>query len=152
MQNEARISGTINNHLKSDDVEPAIEDLVRKYHYQAITQANILFWFSLILGASGFILISYAVIMFPNIEELQLLLRTIAGTVLEIVAGLFFRQAKEVRGRATELYDKLRADKRQTDAIALADSIDDIMVKSAIKAYLAEKMISRTPGSKNSSS
>jgi hypothetical protein len=145
MLNQIQISPTINNHLKNDDVESAFVDLVHNYHRQALTQASILFWFSLVVGTLGFILISYAVIMSPNIKEAQLLLRAIPGTVLEIIAGLFFRQAKEVRCRATELYDKLRADKQQADAIALADSIDDIMIKSAVKAHLAKKMITRRP-------
>jgi hypothetical protein len=135
-----RITSKVARLSKTNVPASSVNDLLLSYHCQAINQANILFWFSLIAAAIGFSLLSYAIIMSPNLNELQLLLRSLPGTMIEIGAGLFFRQARQVRRRATALLDRLRVDRQLADAIALADTISDRRIQNVIKAYLATKM------------
>lgn len=64
---------------------------------------------------------------------------------MDAVAFLFFRQAKETRQRATELYDKLRLDKKIAESATLVASIEDTRLRSAVKAQLALHMSGLEP-------
>lgn len=147
MLNDGQPTSGIGAHTKTISTCSIVQELLYSYHRQAIYQANILFWFSMIAGALGLVLITYTIIMSSHMTELQLLLRSLSGTAIELVAGLFFRQAREVRHRATALFDRLRIDRQQTDAIALVESITDAKVKSRVKAHLAIKMVGISPDS-----
>ena len=64
---------------------------------------------------------------------------------MDAVAFLFFRQASETRQRATELYDRLRRDKQMTESLRLVTSIEDLRVRSAVKAQMALHMSGLDP-------
>lgn len=147
MQNQHRGTTAVGSAPNTNAFDSLAGELLRGYHRQAISQAKILFWFSMMAAAVGLIILSYAIVMSSHMSELQLLLRSSSGTVIEIMAGLFFRQAREVRQRATALFDRLRLDRQQTSAIILAESITDAKVQSIVKAYLAIKMVDALPNS-----
>jgi len=44
--------------------------------------------------------------------------------MIDSVAYLFFKQASETRQRATEFYDRLRTDKKNTESINLIAHIE----------------------------
>ncbi len=75
-----------------------------------------------------------------NSSELELVLKSLPGVAISSVAGLFFKQAGETRQRATELYDRLRNDKKIKEAISLVDTIENDNIKSLIKAQIALNM------------
>ena len=58
---------------------------------------------------------------------------------------MFFKQAAETRQRATDLYDRLRRDKQTSDSINLVASIEDVRVRSAVKAQMALHMTGLEP-------
>jgi hypothetical protein len=149
MQNQHRVAIAASSTLNTNSSNSLALELLRSYHCQAISQAKLLFWFSMVAATVGLVILSYAMIMSSHMYELQLLLRSFSGTVIEIMAGLFFRQAREVRQRATALFDRLRIDKQQTDAITLAESITDAKVQSLVKAYLAIAMVDALSNSPN---
>lgn|SRR4029077_18022313 len=57
----------------------------------------------------------------------------------------FFKQAAEIRQRATELYDRLRQDKQVAESSAIVASIEDVHLRSAVKAQLALHMSGLQP-------
>jgi len=71
--------------------------------------------------------------------------KTLPGLAVDLVAGLFFRQAEETRQRATALYDRLRADNQRSQAVTLVESIKDERVRSAVKAQLSLHMAGLEP-------
>jgi hypothetical protein len=46
-------------------------------------------------------------------------------------------RAEQAHKRATDLYDRLREDNARSDAIELADSIEEVAIKSQVKARTA---------------
>jgi len=117
-----------------------IEELISSYHRQALSQAGIQFYFSVVAAAIGFGIIVYIVLTRNTSSEFELVLKSLPGVAISSVAGLFFKQAGETRKRATELYDRLRTDKYMKQAISLVDSIDDFKIKSVIKAQMVLNM------------
>lgn len=119
-----------------------VRRLVSEYHHQALSQAKVQFWFSVIGASSGFALIIVAIIMalMQQTTTIQTVLQVVPGIAIEAVAALFFKQAAETRERATALYDRLRTDRERTYALSLVDSIDNSNVRNAVKAELALHM------------
>jgi hypothetical protein len=122
----------------------AVENLINGYHEQALDQARAQFWFSIVAATVGFGWILFAGTDIKP-DNLLTISKTLPGVVMDAVAFLFFRQASETRQRATELYDRLRRDKQTTESIALVSSIDDVRVRSAIKAQIALHMSGLQP-------
>jgi hypothetical protein len=116
-----------------------IENLISSYHGQALGQARVQFWVSIVAAVVGFAWILYFGANIDS-ESLATISKTLPGIVTEVVAFLFFRQASETRQRATELYDRLRRDKQLAESVALVASIEDVRVKSAVKAQIALHM------------
>jgi hypothetical protein len=117
---------------KSDEVA----DLIAGYHEQALSQARVQFWFSIVVAAIGFGWIIYRGSQI-DIDDLATVSRMLPGIVTAAIAFLFFRQASDTRERATELYDRLRRDRKLSDSIALVSTIEDVRVKSAVQAQIA---------------
>ncbi len=117
-------------------VAESAENLIAGYHEQALNQAKVQFWFSVFAATVGFAWILYAGtgIDTPSVTTA---LKTLPGAIVDLVAFLFFRQAAETRQRATDLYDRLRADKQSTEVMELVASIEDVTVKSAVQAQIA---------------
>jgi hypothetical protein len=110
-------------------------ELIQNYHTQALAQAASQFWFSITAASFGFLLIMYTGFTALRAKEPEIaLLNTIPGIAIEAVAALFFRQAEGTRKRATELYDRLRSDDRQTQAILLIESIENPALRDIVKA------------------
>jgi hypothetical protein len=114
----------------------AVENLIAGYHEQALNQAKVQFWFSVFAATVGFAWILYAGTGIDT-QRLATALKTLPGAIMDLVAFLFFRQAAETRQRATDLYDRLRADKQSTEAMDLVASIEDVKIKSAVQAQIA---------------
>ncbi|BAY44871.1 hypothetical protein SAMD00079811_24730 [Scytonema sp. HK-05] len=60
---------------------------------------------------------------------------------IEAVAALFFKQAEDTRKRATELYNRLRLDDKQTQAISLIESIENQELRDFVKAQWALQIV-----------
>lgn len=124
------------NTPESSEELSAVENLIASYHEQALSQALIQFWFSVLAATVGFGWLLYAG---SNIDAQQILtvFKILPGIVMDVVAFLFFKQASETRQRATDLYDRLRSDKQGSEAMNLVNSIDDIKIRSAVQAQIA---------------
>ena len=117
-------------------------ELIESYHTQALTQAAAQFWFSVSAATIGFLFIMYIGFFYSLKRQPQLtLLNTLPGIAIEAVAALFFKQAEDTRKRATELYDRLRLDDKQTQAITLIQSIENQELRDFVKAQWALEIV-----------
>ncbi|PZV27204.1 MAG: hypothetical protein DCF12_05775 [Snowella sp.] len=134
---QAKLKGI---ELEASDVnkpiKSAIEGLVKSYHSQALRQSGIQFYFSVAAATVGFGLIIYAGMSAVNTDNPKKLLNTFPGAVISGVSALFFKQAEDTRKRATDLYDRLRSDERQSQAITLANGIESQEFRSLVQAQL----------------
>lgn len=132
-------SGAAPEEKRSADMK--IVPLIENYHKQALSQASILFWFS--LGASIFGFIFILIMLFSNTTEIwyEYIVKSTPGIVMETISVLFFKQARETRERATDFFAKLNYEKQIDKSIAIANTIEDMNVKSNIKAQIALQII-----------
>ena len=116
-----------------------IESLVNSYHQQALFQASVQFWFSVVAATVGFLYILYAAADFQA-DNWASLLKVLPGVVIDAVAVLFFRQAEQTRQRATELYDRLRMDSNTLVAKEVLSSIEEVKIRSIAQAQIALRL------------
>jgi hypothetical protein len=114
-----------------------VSNLIVDYHEQALNQAKVQFWFSVIAASIGFLLIIINLFFTGSSNTNNNLLNTIPGIVIDAIAALFFKQANDTRKRATELFDRLRIDNQKEDAIKLAEKIENKEIKDLIFAQIA---------------
>ncbi|MCL2702374.1 MAG: hypothetical protein FWE91_02035 [Defluviitaleaceae bacterium] len=114
-----------------------IESLIRNHHEQALNQASIQFWFSLIASVVGFVFIITMILVSAGSVWYEYLLGILPGIVIEAVSILFFKQSSETRERASDFLNRLRSDDQINKSIIIADSINDEALKSSIKAQIA---------------
>ena len=136
LSSQLKIAGdvVIHNVIKPDS--QLIEELVNSYHQQALSQARVQFWFSVIAAMVGFGYILYSASLFSE-DNWVTILNILPGVVIDTVALLFFRQAEQTRQRATELYDRLRSDSQAIMAKDLLSSIEDTKIRSIAQAQIA---------------
>jgi hypothetical protein len=118
-----------------------ISQLEYRYHFQVLEQANVLFWFSLGMTVIGLLLIIYIIIRGGCSSRYQVLFNVFPGAMIELLAGLIFRQASEAQRRATIFLDKLRADRRYKDIADLVESVDDRGMQDNIRTCLVLQII-----------
>lgn len=146
---DAKIADAVKNNasalLKSSrESLDFVGDLVNGYHQQALSQARVQFWFSVTAASIGFFYILYAATRASD-GTFAVVLNTLPGVVIDAVAFLFFRQAEQTRERATALYDRLRQDSLVENAQRMVESIDDLQVRSLVKAQIALHMSGLSP-------
>jgi len=130
-----------NGEKNSDVQENTLHKLLELYYNQALQQANIQFWFSIIAATLGFVFI-FAVIFFGKGETWsESILKTFPGAIIEVISALFISQSRETRERATNLFGELHYDNKIEKSVEIADTIDDTAVKSDIKAKIALHII-----------
>ena len=129
---------------RTDTVSKSVEHLINNYHEQALDQAKVQFWFTVVAATIGFIWILYAGVGIQA-DKLATVSKTFPGIVMDAVAFLFFRQAAETRQRATELYDRLRSDKQMAESSSIVTSIEDVRLRSAIRPSLRYTCLGLNP-------
>jgi hypothetical protein len=141
---QIRVGGDfiINQQAPAD--RQLVEDLVTNYHQQALSQARVQFWFSVMAATIGFLYILYAASTADSSNPATYA-KILPGVVIEAVAALFFRQAEQTRQRATELYDRLRKDRQMMRAESVVETIEDVSIRSAVKAQIALHMVGLVP-------
>ncbi|MFC1855916.1 hypothetical protein ACFL2A_05185 [Thermodesulfobacteriota bacterium] len=140
---ESKISIDKNLFINHEDGS-LIEGLVDSYHQQALSQAKVQFWFSVIAATVGFIYILFSASSITS-NNYESYLKIMPGVIIDAVAFLFFRQAEQTRERATALYDRLRADNQLLKSQSVVESIEDLQIRSAVKAQIALHMSGLKP-------
>lgn len=115
--------------------------LLREYHAQGLAQSKISFWFSLIFAALGFAVIVSAVFTLQPGERLldqgRTFISLAAGTVIDVVAALFFVQSNKARQLMVDFFDRLRKDRKLDESLKLALDIPDAELKSRLYTLLS---------------
>ncbi|EIM62378.1 TRADD-N-associated membrane domain-containing protein [Desulfobacter postgatei] len=139
LASQFRIGGDVVINQITKEGSDFIQDLVTGYHHQALSQAKVQFWFSIMAATVGF---GYILLVAASagLDQLSSLVKILPGLVIDAVAALFFRQAEQTRQRATDLYDRLRKDSQMSMAQKLLASIEDKKIKSVAQAQIALHM------------
>lgn len=143
-QSSLRVHGGIHIHQLTDENNGFAEKLVNNYHSQALSQAKFQFWFSVTAATIGFALILFFSLGIDHKNFVEYI-KILPGAVIDAVAFLFFKQAEQTRQRATELYDRLRNDRQLERAETVVDSIEDVKIRSVVKAQIALHMAGMKP-------
>lgn len=131
-------TGTVNENTEnSNDEENYLQRLLESYHSQALQQASIQFWFSVIASVLGLVFIFTIIFFEENTTWYEYILKTFPGVIVEVISVLFINQAKETRERATNLFKELNYDSKIEKSVAIADTIENEDMKSNVKAKIA---------------
>lgn len=139
--NENTKSGAINNIENPNIEENYLQRLLESYHNQALQQASIQFWFSIIASVLGFVFIFIIIFFEENKTWYEYILKSLPGAIVEVISVLFINQARETRERATNLFKELNYDNKIEKSVDIADTIDNSDVKSDVKAKIALHII-----------
>lgn len=135
-------NGNANDNADSSDIkDDYVHTLLESYHNQAIQQANIQFWFSIIASIVGFAFIFMIIFLEENNVWYEYILKTFPGVIVEVISALFISQAKETRERATNLFEEINYDNKIDKSVDIADTIENNDVKSEVKAKIALHII-----------
>ena len=118
-----------------------LHKLLELHHNQALQQANIQFWFSILAAVLGFGLIIFIIFFGQNKIWYEYIIRVIPGAIIEVISVLFINQARETRDRATNFFKELNYDKKIEKSIEIAESIDDKEIESTVKSKIALHII-----------
>lgn len=138
---------TVRQKLDNLDDDKLIElavhqNFIDQHQKQAINHSRLQFYTGLIMSIIGFILIIYVVInALSSDDSLKSTITIISSIVFEGISILFLKESHKLRQSAKEYHDNLSENNRQQQAIKIAESIENIDIKSAIKAQLALHMI-----------
>lgn len=123
--------------------ELAVHQTVMEAHQkQAINHSRIQFYTGLIMSIIGFILIIYVVAIALSSNNSLISAITIVGSIVfEGISILFLKESHKLRQSAKEYHDNLSDNKKQLQAVKIAETIENPEIKSAIKAQLALHMI-----------
>lgn len=132
-------SGKISDNAENSNIiqEDYLHSLLEAYHNQALKQANIQFWFSIIASVLGFVFIFMIIFLGESNAWYEYILKTLPGVIVEAISALFISQAKETRERATNLFEELNYDNKIQKSVDIADTIENDDVKSAVQAKIA---------------
>jgi hypothetical protein len=114
------------------------------YHLQALTQAAVWFWVSVVAAAAGFLWILHTGLA-TDLSSGAYIARLSPSVISEAVAFLFFKQPSAARERATELFDRHRRDRQVEGSSALVATIQDVTLRSVVQAQLALQMSGLKP-------
>lgn len=104
------------------------------YHEQGLAQAKISFYYSLVGGAVGFIILIASVFY---LKEKQSYVGIISGIIIDAVSAIFFNIANNASKARTAYFDKLRDDTKHKDALVLCQSIEDAKIKDNLRVKLS---------------
>ena len=105
-----------------------------EYHRQSISQSQISFWFSLFFASMGFLIIATSVFTYNDKTGY---LGIVAGAIIDVVSALFFYQSNKARQLMSDFFDRLRSDRKLEESLKLCDSIDEPLMRNALKVRLS---------------
>lgn len=125
--------------LQIIDQTPFERKVLERYYNQALTAANVSFWFSIIFAAIGFgvIIISFATHS-PG-DSVGTIIKILSGTVIDAVSGLFLIQSQNARKSMTDFFEKLRLDRLSAEARQMIEEIENTSARDQLRMQLVMK-------------
>lgn len=114
--------------------------LMRKYHAQGLAQSRLSFLLSLVFAGLGFAVIVFAIVSTDSSKSISAqslpFASLVSAVVIEAVSALFFVQSNRAQKVMVEFFDRLRADRKLEEALALADRMPDEKIKARMMLVL----------------
>jgi hypothetical protein len=112
---------------------------LENYYNQALSRANISFWFSLIFASIGFGVIILAFVMHSKDDILSTAIKVASGTVIDAVSALFFYQSTAAQKSMSEFFEKLRLDRLNAEARDMVGQVENVERRDQLRAQLVLK-------------
>jgi hypothetical protein len=120
-------------------IKPFEIPALANYYNQALSRANISFWFSLIFASIGFGVIIFAFLSHNSSDISGTVIKVISGTVIDAVAGLFFVQSTNAQKSMSDFFEKLRLDRLNAEAREMISEIENVERRDQLRAQLILK-------------
>lgn len=120
-------------------VKPFEIPALANYYNQALSRANISFWFSLIFASIGFGVIIFAFLSHNASDVVGTIVKVVSGTVIDAVAGLFFVQSTNAQKSMSDFFEKLRLDRLNAEAREMIGEIENVERRDQLRAQLILK-------------
>jgi hypothetical protein len=121
------------------------------YYNQALSRANISFWFSLVFASIGFGVIIFAFISHSSGQLADTAIKVASGAVIDAVSSLFFIQSTNAQKAMQGFFEKLRLDRLNAEAKQMIESVenaerrDQLRAQMILKFAAIDKLIIGTP-------
>lgn len=125
--------------VSDGNAQPFEIKALASYYNQALSRANISFWFSLIFASVGFGLIVFALFSHDSTDATGTIIKVASGTVIDAVSALFFVQSTNAQKSMSEFFEKLRLDRLNAEAREMIAEIEDPERRDQLRAQLILK-------------
>lgn len=122
--------------LKTPRTEPFEINALSSYYNQALSRANISFWFSLVFASVGFAVIIFAFLSHDSGDIGSTVIKVISGTVIDAVSALFFYQSTNAQKSMSEFFEKLRQDRLNAEAREMVSEIEDSRIRDSLRCRM----------------
>ena len=112
---------------------------LENYYNQALSRANISFWFSLLFASIGFGVIIFAFLTHSSGGIADTAIKVVSGTVIDGVSALFFVQSTNAQKSMSEFFEKLRLDRLNVEAREMIAEIENAERRDQLRAQLVIK-------------
>jgi ABC-type multidrug transport system fused ATPase/permease subunit len=124
-----QVATKIGDDADRQEVFDQFSEQLYKYYAQALAQAKLSFWFSMIFASIGFFVIIMSGIDYAH-DGSAVIFKLASGTIVEAISALFYVQANKTQKSMLAFFEKLRLDKRYMDAMRYSKEISDDSLKS----------------------
>lgn len=107
------------------------------FRQETLKESATQFYLGLVISIAGFIVIIIAIVLAFFGNDMEALLGTMPGIVVNIVSALFFKQSKDAKDLAVKLYQQDEFMANLQNVMFIADRIQDQKIKSTVLAALA---------------
>jgi hypothetical protein len=112
-------------------------NLPRDYHRQGLAQSKVSFWFSILAGSFGFLVVLVSLFLSVDKGWGRAAIPILAGSVIDAFSALIFVQSNKARQQMAEFFDKLRTDEKLQEGLKLCAVIPDVSLQNKVRAVLA---------------
>ncbi|AUR04011.1 hypothetical protein PhaeoP72_02044 [Phaeobacter inhibens] len=124
---------------KAADNQPFEITALASYYNQALSRAQISFWFSLIFASIGFGVIIMAFASHDSADMAGSILKIVSGTIIDAVAALFFVQSTNAQKSMSEFFEKLRHDRLNAEAREMVAEIEEAEARDRVRIEMIGK-------------
>ncbi|MGO6758812.1 hypothetical protein ACCS42_17185 [Rhizobium ruizarguesonis] len=125
--------------IETADDKPFEITALANYYNQALSRANVSFWFSLIFAAIGFGVIIFAFVTHNSADAIGTAIKVVSGTVIDAVSALFFVQTQNAQKSMSDFFEKLRLDRLNAEAREMIGEIENEERRDQLRAQLVIK-------------
>jgi hypothetical protein len=132
----SEVAESVGSDLKEKPFETkALSD----YYNQALRQAKVSFWFSLLFASIGFGVILLAFATYDKSDLTGALIKVSSGAIIDAISALFFVQSNNAQRAMGEFFEKLRLDRLNVEARQLISEIENEAMRDQLRGQMVLK-------------